>query len=69
MCSSMGSEEEDRNHLDELRRKTQIMSNEELLALSALLKRRGRTTPEEMDVIARQMAQNDAARIRRSRQD
>jgi len=64
----MGSEE-DHSHLDELRRKIQIMSNEELLALSSLLKRRPETTVEELDVIARQIARNDAASIRRSRQN
>ena len=64
----MGTESENQEQLDELRRKIQTMSNEELAALVVILKRQRQTTPEEMEMIGQQAARNVAAHIARSRQ-
>ena len=50
----MGTESENQEQLDELRRKIQTMSNEELAALVVILKRQSQTTSEEMEMIGQQ---------------
>jgi len=64
----MGAESENQKHLDELRRKIQTMSDEELIALAAVLRRIPETTFEEMEIIALQLAHNSAAQVTQSRQ-